>query len=86
MFFLHHAQIDRLWWSWQKYSADRFLKYSGPARYGIDEEGGLTDLLNFGGILSFDPGVCDLMDTEGEILRYRYDVSVVGEHQSHDMQ
>lgn len=80
VFFLHHSQIDRLWWSWQKYSGDRFLQYNGPAQLDGDEEGVLTDLLEYGGYLPFDPSVGDLMDTEGDLLCYRYDVGVVGSH------
>ncbi|KAJ6109988.1 hypothetical protein N7486_002223 [Penicillium sp. IBT 16267x] len=76
VFFLHHSQIDRLWWNWQKYSADRFLQYNGPAQLGGDVEGVLTDLLEYGGFLPFDPSVGDLMDTEGELLCYRYYVGI----------
>ncbi|KAJ6036385.1 Di-copper centre-containing protein [Penicillium herquei] len=54
--------------------------YSGPARYGKKEEAALTDLLEYGGILPFDPSVADLMDTEGEFLSYRYDLSAAGQH------
>jgi tyrosinase len=78
VFFLHHSQIDRLWWSWQKYSGGRFLQYNGPAQLDGDVEGVLTDLLEYGGFLPFDPSVGDLMDTEGDLLCYRYDVGVVG--------
>lgn len=78
MFFLHHGQIDRLWWSWQTYSGDRFLQYNGPARNDTDEPGALTDLLEYGSYLPLNPSVGDIMDTDGDLLCYRYDVSVVG--------
>ncbi|KAJ5257199.1 hypothetical protein N7478_013303 [Penicillium angulare] len=74
------ASNDRLWWSWQKYSGNRFLQYNGPARYDTNEEASLTDLLDYGGILPFDPSVGDLMDTEGDLLRYRYDTGAIGDH------
>ncbi|KAJ5552664.1 Di-copper centre-containing protein [Penicillium frequentans] len=54
--------------------------YNGPAQLDGDEEGMLTDLLEYGGFLPFDPSVGDLMDTEGDLLCYRYDVGVVGSH------
>ena len=76
VFFLHHSQIDRLWWSWQKHDGDRFWQYNGPAHYGFSEEVALTDMLEFGSILPSDPIIKDVMDTEGELC-YRYDASVV---------
>lgn len=50
---------------------------TAPARNDSTAEAALTDFLEFGYFLSSWPSVGDVMDTEGEILCYRYDVSTV---------
>lgn len=54
LFFLHHAQIDRLWWLWQqKDLSTRVAEYSGEAaHFGEtgDREVSLDDVLPMGGI------------------------------------
>lgn len=79
IFFLHHGQIDRIWWSWQRYSEDRPRQYNGKSRDDSSAEGMLTDELEFGGLLSSSPTIAEVMDTEGGILCYRYDSDLVGE-------
>ncbi|KAJ4253856.1 hypothetical protein NW762_010251 [Fusarium torreyae] len=48
IFFLHHTQVDRLWWQWQQANPKTRLRdYSGPTR-SLDGQTGkaaLTDLL-----------------------------------------
>ena len=50
VFFLHHAQVDRLWWIWQhKDYASRKYKYNGPSTNDAEVEAELTDVINFHG-------------------------------------
>ncbi|KAL4860738.1 hypothetical protein BDV12DRAFT_90422 [Aspergillus spectabilis] len=79
VFYLHHAQVDRLWWSWQRVSTERREQYNGIARRLGAVEASVNDILDFGD-LDLDMGevtVGDVMDTEGGVLCYRYDKGVV---------
>ncbi|KAJ2862722.1 hypothetical protein GGH94_004098 [Coemansia aciculifera] len=70
-FYMHHANIDRLWWQWQN-SQGRLFEYNGPGTHG---EAQLADVIpedqavSFGGqavgsvmILGFN-GVCYYYDS-----------------------
>jgi tyrosinase len=74
LFFLHHAQIDRLWWMWQQEDESRLKDYSGTASH-FGEEGmrevSFDDLLLMGGIAE-DVKVGDVMDTRSEKLCFTY--------------
>ncbi|KAK0383140.1 hypothetical protein NLU13_9053 [Sarocladium strictum] len=74
LFFLHHAQIDRLWWMWQREEEDRLKEYTGEALHS-GEEGSravsLDDWLLMGD-LAEDVKVADVMDTRGEKLCFEY--------------
>lgn len=79
VFFLHHAQVDRVWWSWQTMVDERRWQYNGVARNDSTAEAGLGDILEFGYLLEKGTAVKveDVMDIEGGLLCYRYD-SVIG--------
>lgn len=78
VFFLHHAQIDRLWWLWQqKDPKKRNVEFGGNK---MQEDGGaegssprakLSDVMSVRG-LGGDVKVRDFMTTQNERLCYRY--------------
>ncbi|KAK2783853.1 hypothetical protein FQN53_008915 [Emmonsiellopsis sp. PD_33] len=71
IFYLHHSQLDRVWWLWQlRDKPNRVKSYGGMA----DSSGRnvtLSDILPLGG-LEKDIAVADVMDTEGGEMCYRY--------------
>lgn len=72
VFFLHHTQLDRLWWKWQQVDAQaRLDDYSGKAAYTANSDAGLRDPLPLGD-LAPDVRVEDVMDTESGFVCYRY--------------
>lgn len=73
LFFLHHAQIDRLWWQWQQADASRGLDYNGITknREGTFGEASLDDKLPMGG-LADDLSVREVMSTIDSVLCYKY--------------
>ena len=72
IFFLHHAQLDRLWWQWQQENLTSRLKdYSGKHMFNSTGEASLSDALMFAGFTE-DKTVLDVMDTQGDVLCYRY--------------
>ncbi len=72
LFFLHHAQLDRMWWKWQLDSPQtRLFEYTGLPRFGSTREASLDDSLTYGGFIP-DISVRKVMDTEGGLLCYRY--------------
>ncbi|KAI0432184.1 hypothetical protein F5Y09DRAFT_329878 [Xylaria sp. FL1042] len=69
IFFLHHAQLDRLWFHWQlRMPGVRFKEYSGK---GESRPASLDDTLPMGG-LGRDIRVSDIMSTQTGGLCYRY--------------
>ncbi|TPX13319.1 uncharacterized protein E0L32_006292 [Thyridium curvatum] len=73
IFYLHHAQLDRLWFLWQRKDAGhRLREYTG--RTDTSNAASLEDLLVLGG-LAPDITVSQVMDTEGAELCYRYSLS-----------
>jgi tyrosinase len=72
LFFLHHGQVDRLWWLWQQQDKSRLREYSGSSGIRLKEDAQLDDVLPMYG-LAPDRPVSDIMDTEAGILCYRYD-------------
>ncbi|KAI1862667.1 hypothetical protein JX265_006962 [Neoarthrinium moseri] len=73
LFFLHHSQVDRLWWIWQqKDPMTRNSDYSGN-KYPYDDEtpASLADTMTFGG-LSTNITVADVMSTIRGGLCYGY--------------
>lgn len=79
VFFLHHTQVDRLWWIWQNRDPQTRLKeFHGPAEnFKHHDHGDLvstsskTDLLPMAGLVG-DTSVDDVMDTVGGYLCYVY--------------
>lgn len=72
LFFLHHTQLDRLWWLWQRRQPDGGLTaYDGHKERHTIEMAGLDDVLHYEG-LAPDIKVEDVMDIENELLCYRY--------------
>lgn len=75
LFFLHHPQIDRLWWTWQQQDpARRLVEYSGQhLPWGGKEfvPASSNDTLNMLG-LAEDVLVRDVLSTTGPLLCYRY--------------
>jgi tyrosinase len=72
VFFLHHTQLDRLWWKWQQENPrQRLMEYNGKAEFGMDREASLDDLMLMGG-LAPDLKVFEFMDTESNSLCYKY--------------
>lgn len=80
VFYLHHTQIDRLWWIWQQKDPEqRLYEYHGPnlsqGHKHADSVGGSTASLN--DVLPYEPlsrniTVRDIMSTETQRLCYRY--------------
>ncbi|KAK2025705.1 Di-copper centre-containing protein [Colletotrichum zoysiae] len=69
IFYLHHAQLDRVWWLWQmRDKNNRVHDYGGEGDRGNVS---LTDTLPLAG-LDKDLTVADIMDTEGGEMCYRY--------------
>ena len=72
LFFLHHAQVDRLWWLWQQMDTEeRLYEYGGRSRDDSDAEAALTDRLEMHR-LAPDVPVSEVMDTENGPFCYRY--------------
>lgn len=75
VFWLHHGQLDRLWWGWQGEKPEvRAKEYQGVSfntTKGRERQGTLDDPLGFIGLWR-DIKVSEVMETEGELLCYRY--------------
>ena len=72
VFFLHHTQLDRLWWRWQRANPKaRLAQYVGKAAHGSGEKASLKDAIPMGD-LAQSVLVSDIMDTESKLLCYRY--------------
>jgi tyrosinase len=79
IFWVHHAQIDRLWWRYQQRAPANIsiLDYQGPLT--LDEKGwpsqtwdaSLDDEFNMWG-MGPNITVREIMSTETDILCYRY--------------
>jgi tyrosinase len=79
-FFLHHGQIDRVWWIWQNLKPEeRTLAIGGTITIGNDppsRDGRLDDVLDMGGVLGVDSllieKVMSTVGTTGGPLCYVY--------------
>ena len=72
LFFLHHTQLDKLWWLWQKRQPEKGLvSYGGHKHRHSTEMSSLGDEINMQG-LATKVKVRDVMDIEGELLCYSY--------------
>jgi tyrosinase len=72
LFYLHHTQLDRIWWMWQQRKPEERLQgYGGHnGRHSI-EEAKLTDTIEMRGFAP-DVEVKAVMYTEGDLLCYAY--------------
>ncbi|PSN62011.1 Di-copper centre-containing protein [Corynespora cassiicola Philippines] len=79
LFFLHHANMDRLWWSWQSRNlSERLTDISGPVvpQDWTNESGRnvtLDDLVHVGTTENITMSIRDLMDIQSPGLGYSYD-------------
>ncbi|KAK4565674.1 hypothetical protein LTR86_003522 [Recurvomyces mirabilis] len=72
LFFLHHTQLDRLWWLWQQRQPEKGLvSYGGHKHRHSTEMSSLEDEINMKG-LAPKIKVAEVMDVEGELLCYTY--------------
>ena len=72
MFFLHHTQLDRLWWLWQQTDpAKRLVEYTGRSSAFSQSDASLDDRLEMGTLAPSIP-VSGVMSTESLLLCYRY--------------
>ncbi|KAK4448376.1 hypothetical protein QBC34DRAFT_352975 [Podospora aff. communis PSN243] len=69
LFFLHHTQVDRLWWLWQQKNPSRTTEYNGIRFDGSAAT--LDDLLPMLG-LGDDLPVKAFMDVNADNLCYKY--------------
>ncbi|KAL7271294.1 hypothetical protein RUND412_005961 [Rhizina undulata] len=78
LFYLHHANLDRIWWNWQKQDLKKRLRdVSGPIvafDYNNTLAGNVTLAykINLGG-LGGDVTLGQLMNVKGDFLCYDYD-------------
>lgn len=81
IFYLHHANVDRLWWVWQQRDpAERLYQIRGPAedfRFEHEEGHGhskasVEDIMPMGG-LADDTKMKSVMDTRAGFLCYEYE-------------
>ena len=78
IFYLHHANLDRLWWSWQTYDLEARLKdISGPINimdYANTLGGNVTlDFPMTVGVNAPNVTVGQTMNIVGGTLCYQYD-------------
>lgn len=72
IFFLHHGQIDRLWWKWQSEDLEvRSLAYDGPSSHNSSIAAQLADELEMIGLAPNIP-VSSVMTINNGILCYKY--------------
>ncbi|KAK5996527.1 Tyrosinase ustQ [Cladobotryum mycophilum] len=72
LFYVHHAQLDRMWWRWQQEDPRaRLTQYEGKHMFNSTGNATINDMLMFGGFAE-DVPVSSVMDTEGGFLCYRY--------------
>lgn len=78
IFYLHHANLDRVWWSWQKNNlAKRLTDISGPIfilDYNNVQGGNVTLAFPLSvGVNAPNVTVGDVMDIRNTLLCYAYD-------------
>jgi tyrosinase len=63
VFFLHHTQLDRMWWQWQV--RHKFKKQ------GLHKDDFIKEEFHFEGFAP-DRKMSEIMSTESDLLCYRY--------------
>jgi tyrosinase len=75
VFYLHHTQVDRLWWMWQQQDPEhRLHEFSGPKETFMhmdNRESSLDDIL-YAGTVGKNIQVRDVMSTDTSLLCYNY--------------
>jgi len=72
VFFLHHTQLDRIWWKWQQVKPRKRSKmYKGRAAHKSPYNAASSDLIQIGGIAP-DIEVLEILSTVSGFLCYRY--------------
>ncbi|KAI1294305.1 hypothetical protein F5Y03DRAFT_410919 [Xylaria venustula] len=71
IFWLHHVQLDRLWWLWQREAPQQRLKDYKQHKSEPQRPTSLQDVLQYNG-LAKGARVDQVMDTESSTLCYRY--------------
>jgi tyrosinase len=71
VFYLHHVQLDRLWWLWQQEQPSRTMEYNGRTSGHSQAQASLNDTLPMHG-LAREPRVEEVMDAQGVLLCYEY--------------
>ncbi|KAF2169475.1 hypothetical protein M409DRAFT_65119 [Zasmidium cellare ATCC 36951] len=71
IFYLHHAQLDRIWWLWQQKRASRSTEYYGLKSRQSEETASIQDLLHYLELGSSIP-VSEAMQVDAGTLCYRY--------------
>ena len=72
VFFLHHANLDRLWSKWQQTDpVHKLSAYGGKAHSLTTESASLEDMLDVGGLLESVP-VSAVMETTSGMFCYQY--------------
>ncbi|KAK7952803.1 Di-copper centre-containing protein [Apiospora aurea] len=73
IFYVHHAQMDHLWWRWQQEDPEvRQMQYQGKHMFNSTRENAtVEDMLHYGGFVD-DIHVSQVMDTQNGHLCYRY--------------
>lgn len=69
-FFLHHAQIDHMWWRWQIHAPQLFWSYNGEVKIlqgEFERAASLEDPLEMGR-LAFRVTVAGIVSTESDLL------------------
>lgn len=71
IFWLHHVQLDRLWWLWQREAPQQRLHDYKQHKSEIQRPTSLQDVLQYNE-LAEGARVNQVMDTENSIVCYRY--------------
>lgn len=71
VFFLHHTQIDRLWWLWQQEHPERLTEYSGFGSNNSSNLASLSDMVDLN-VFARSVPVSAVMNTAGVLLCYQY--------------
>ena len=75
LFYLHHAQVDHVYWQWQQQDLATRLHEVGGQTTPRDTTGPNVTAdfeVNMGAIAPSIP-ISDLLDTEGDVLCYTYE-------------
>ncbi|KAK1232749.1 hypothetical protein PQX77_004107 [Marasmius sp. AFHP31] len=72
MFYMHHANVDRIWAQWQEANAARLSDYGGFRDQSRTQQASIDDELPVYGLFDSPPLVRDYMNTRGGALCYVY--------------